>query len=84
MNGNAVFCDESDLFVRVYIYVTTSAVLSHISPAISRHPLSLTVWTLILSKASLPTLIWGQSTIPTLKTVEKIILLFPTIGTAPV
>lgn len=46
------------LFVRVDVYVTFDALLTHISPAVARHPLALALGTFVLAKAAFFALIW--------------------------
>lgn len=49
------------LFVRVNVDVTFDALLTHVGPTVTRHPLSFAFRTFVLSKASLLTLVRRQT-----------------------
>ena len=49
------------LLVRVDVDVAFDALLPHVGPGVSTHPLPLTLGTLVLPKASLLSLVWRQS-----------------------
>ena len=50
----------TDLFVGEDIDVTLDALLPHVGPAVTRHPLALTLRTLVLPKAALLALVRRQ------------------------
>lgn len=54
-------CTYAHLFMRIDIYMTFNAFLTHISPAVSRHPFALAFGTFVLSEASFLSLIRRQT-----------------------
>lgn len=51
----------TDLFMRVDQYVALDAFLTHVSPAVSAHPLPLALGTFVFSETTFLALIWRQA-----------------------
>lgn len=46
--------------MRVHVNVALDALLPHVGPGVPAHPFSLALGTLVLAKAALLALVWGQ------------------------